>query len=67
VFRLQNQTKSIPNGILISEHTLRAVRTRLGVAEFEVSENTSKEVGDMKVYELLDRRMEKVTEPALVN
>jgi adenylate cyclase len=67
VFRLQNQTKSIPNGILISEHTLRAVRTRLGVAEFEMSGNTSKEVGDMKVYELLDRRMEKAAEPALVN
>ncbi len=67
VFRLQNQTKSIPNGILISEHTLRAVRTRLGVAEYKISGNTSKEVGDMKVYELLDRRMEKATEPALVN
>ncbi|MEE4600593.1 MAG: GAF domain-containing protein [Desulfobacteraceae bacterium] len=67
VFRLQNQTKSIPNGILISEHTLRAVRTRLGVTEFEMSGNTSKEVGDMKVYELLDRRMEKAAEPALVN
>jgi adenylate cyclase len=67
VFRLQSQTKSIPNGILISEHTLRAVRTRLGVAEFEMSGNTSKEVGDMKVYELLDRRMEQATEPALVN
>ena len=67
VFRLQSQTKSIPNGILISEHTLRAVRTRLVVTEFEMSGNTSKEVGDMKVYELLDRRMEKAAEPALVN
>ena len=58
VFRLQNLTKSIPNGILISEHTLRAVRSRLGVAEVEMTGNTSKEVGDMKVYKLLDRRME---------
>ena len=67
VFRLQNLTKSIPNGILISEHTLRAVRTRLGVAEVEMTANISKNVGHMKVYELLDRRMEKAAVDALAN
>jgi adenylate cyclase len=67
VFRLQNLTKSIPNGILISEHTLRAVQTRLGVAEFENTGNISKEVSHMKVYELLDRRIEKEAVDALAN
>ena len=67
VFRLQNLTKSIPNGILVSEHTLRAVRSRLGVAEVEVTDKISKEVGHMKVYELLDRRMEKEAVPALAS
>ena len=67
VFRLQNLTKSISNGILISEHTLRAVRTRLGVAEVEMTENISKEVGQMKVFELLDRRMEKAAVAAVAN
>jgi adenylate cyclase len=67
VFRLQNLTKSILNGILISEHTLRAVRTRLGVAEVEMTGNISKDVGHMKVYELLDRRMEKAAVDALAN
>ena len=52
---------------MISEHTLRAVRTRLGVAELEMSADTSKKIGDIKVYELLDRRMEKAAEAALVN
>jgi class 3 adenylate cyclase len=67
VFRLQNLTKSITNGILISEHTLRAVGSRLEVSEVEMTENISKEVGHMKVYELLDRRMEKETADALAN
>jgi len=67
VFRLQNLTKSISNGILISEHTLRAVRTRLGVAEVEMTGDIGKDVGHMKVYELLDRRMEKETADALAN
>jgi len=58
VFRLQNLTKSFPNGILISENTLRAVRSRLEVADVEVSADISPEIGGMKVYELLDRRME---------
>jgi class 3 adenylate cyclase/GAF domain-containing protein len=59
VFRLQNLTKSYPSGILISEHTLRAVRSRLEVAEVKVPASIGKEVGSMKVYELLDRRMER--------
>ena len=67
VFRLQNLTKSIPNGILISEQTLRAVRSRLGVAEVEMTGYTSKEVGHMKVYELLDRRMENEAVAALAS
>jgi class 3 adenylate cyclase/putative methionine-R-sulfoxide reductase with GAF domain len=67
VFKLQNLTKSFPNGILISEQTLRAVRSRLEVAEIEVTGKISKEVGHMKIYELLDRRMEKVEAATLVN
>ena len=67
VFRLQNLTKSIPNGILISEHTLRAVGARLGAAEVEMTGNISKEVGHLKVYELLDRRMEKAAVAAAAN
>jgi len=67
VFRLQNLTKPFPNGILISEHTLRAVRSRLEVAEVEITGDVGKEVGDMKVYELLDRRLEKPGAVALAN
>ncbi len=59
VFRLQNLTKSFPNGILISENTLRAVRSRLEVADVEISRDIGKEVGGMNVYRLLDRRMDK--------
>jgi len=66
VFRLQNLTKSIPNGILISESTHRAVRSRLEVTEVEMSGRGGKEISDMKVYELLDRRLEKV-KAALAN
>ncbi|MGD8946655.1 MAG: GAF domain-containing protein, partial [Desulfobacterales bacterium] len=59
VFRLQNLTKSHPNGILISEHTLRAVRTRLEVTEIDTNDGIGKDIGGMKVYELLDRRTER--------
>jgi class 3 adenylate cyclase len=59
VFRLQNLTKSFPNGVLISEDTLRAVRSRLGVCDVEISGDIGQEIGNLKVYELLDRRMEK--------
>ena len=61
VFRLQNLTKSFPNGILISENTLRAVRSRLEAAEVDISGDAAKEFRNMKVYELLDRRLEKET------
>ncbi|MBT8368436.1 MAG: adenylate/guanylate cyclase domain-containing protein, partial [Deltaproteobacteria bacterium] len=67
VFRLQNLTKSYPSGILISEHTLRAVRSRLEVAEVKVPASIGKEVGRMKVYELLDRRMEREKAATMVN
>jgi class 3 adenylate cyclase/GAF domain-containing protein len=60
VFRLQNLTKSIPNGILISENTHRAVRSRLEVAEIAMPGHVGKEISGMKVFELLDRRLEKV-------
>ena len=58
VFRLQKLTKSFPNGILISENTLRAVRSRLEVTDVEVPGKIGQEIGGMKVYELLDRRLE---------
>jgi class 3 adenylate cyclase len=58
VFRLQNLTKAFPNGILISQNTLQAVRSRLEVADVEISGDIGSEIGDMKVYELLDRRIE---------
>jgi class 3 adenylate cyclase/putative methionine-R-sulfoxide reductase with GAF domain len=61
VFRLQNLTKLFPNGILIGENTLRAVRSRLEVAEVDTSSNAAKELHNMKVYELLERRVEKET------
>ncbi len=49
VFRLQDLTKNIPNGILVSESTIRAVQSPLETREFE------KTIADMKVYELLGR------------
>ena len=63
VFRLQNLTKSYPNGILIGENTLRAVRSRLEVDEIEIPDNAIKDFKKMKVYELLERRLEKETVP----
>jgi class 3 adenylate cyclase/putative methionine-R-sulfoxide reductase with GAF domain len=59
VFRLQNLTKSFPNGILIGENTLRAVRSRLEVADVDISGDAAKDIGNMKVYELLERRLDK--------
>jgi hypothetical protein len=35
------------------------VRSRLEVADVEISRDTGKEVGGMKVYRLLNRRMDK--------
>ena len=59
VFRLQNITKSFPNGILISENTLRAARSSLEVGEIKVSDDIFKEFSGMKVYELLGLDTEK--------
>jgi len=56
VFRLQNLTKSIPNGILISENTLRATRSRPDVGEIKISPDLVQEFGGMKVYELLSQK-----------
>jgi len=61
VFRLQNLTKLFANGILLGENTLRAVRSRLEVAEVDISGDAAKEINGMKVYELLDRRSERET------
>jgi class 3 adenylate cyclase len=66
VFRLQNLAKSYRNGILISVNTMRAVRSRLEVNEITVPEHVAREISGMKVYELLDRRLEKQT-AALAN
>jgi class 3 adenylate cyclase len=67
VFRLQNLTKAFPNGILISEQTHRAVRSQLEVAEVDVNGKIAKEVGHMRVFELLDRRLEKAEAATLAN
>ena len=56
VFRLQNLTKSFPNGILISENTLRATRSRPDVGELKISADLAHEFGGMKVYELLSQK-----------
>ena len=47
VFRLQELTKPFPNGILISEKTLRATRGRLELKELD------KTLGNLKIFELL--------------
>ncbi len=52
VFRLQAITKSISNGILISEKTYRAAQSRLIVREMGTYEIDST-LGALKVYELL--------------
>ena len=59
VFRLQNLTKSFPNGILISENTLQAARTRPHVGEIKTSTDLAQELGDMKVFELLGEKTDK--------
>ena len=48
VFRMQEYTKSYPNGIIIGENTRKAVGTRLKVRKI------NKELGELKLYELLD-------------
>ena len=59
VFRLQHLTKSFPNGILISENTLRAARSRPDVGEIKISNDLARELGSTKVYELLNVKPEK--------
>jgi adenylate cyclase len=59
VFRLQHLTKSFSNGILISENTLRAARSRPDVGEIKISSDLTQELGNMKVYELLNANPEK--------
>ena len=59
VFKLQNLTKSFPNGILISENTLRATRSRPDVGEIKISADLDKELGGMKVFEVLERKKDK--------
>jgi class 3 adenylate cyclase/GAF domain-containing protein len=49
VFRLQDLTKTIPNGVLVSESTIRAAQSPLEVREIDET------IADMKVYELLGR------------
>ena len=49
VFRMQDMTKSIPNGVLVSEKTIRSVQSPLEGREFDET------IADMKVYELLGR------------
>jgi class 3 adenylate cyclase/GAF domain-containing protein len=49
VFRLQELTKTIPNGVLVSESTIRAAQSPLEVREMD------KTIADMKVYELRGR------------
>jgi class 3 adenylate cyclase len=59
VFRLQNLTKPFPDSILASNQTLRAARSRLEVTEVEIGDDPNHEFTDMKVYRLLERRVEK--------
>ena len=56
VFRLQNITKSFPNGIIISENTLQAARTRPDVGEIKISSDLDNELGGRKVFELLEQK-----------
>lgn len=54
VFRLQGLAKSFPNGILISDATLHAVRSRPVVHAVPVPPDFQGDLGSLKVYELLD-------------
>ncbi|MGE5258418.1 MAG: GAF domain-containing protein [Hyphomicrobiales bacterium] len=53
VFRMQGLVKAFPNGILISETTLRAVRSRLMVHAVPVPKELHRQLGELNVYELL--------------
>ncbi len=52
VFRLQGLAKAVPNGILISGNTLRAVRSRLKVRAMPIPLDFEREFGRLKVYAL---------------
>jgi class 3 adenylate cyclase len=52
VFRLQGLAKAVPNGILISGNTLRAVRSRLKVRALPIPLDFEREFGPLKVYAL---------------
>jgi class 3 adenylate cyclase/GAF domain-containing protein len=47
VFRLQDMVRPFPNSILLSQNTLRAVRTPLNTIEI------AEQLGELKIYELL--------------
>lgn len=53
VFRLQELTKPINNGILISEKTSRASQSLLDMIEIESSSCGETSLGNFKIYELL--------------
>ena len=55
VFSLQEVSKVIPNGIIISEQTLRAAQSLLDVRQLDIPQGDYKLV-DMKVYELKGRK-----------
>jgi class 3 adenylate cyclase len=54
VFRLQGLAKAFPNGILISDATLRAVRSRPVVHAVTLPVDSPTDLGSLKVYELLE-------------
>lgn len=56
VFKLQELTKSFPNGIIISENTRRAARFYLEIHEIPASSNIPNILGNMRIYELLGQK-----------
>ncbi|MDP2644795.1 MAG: GAF domain-containing protein [Desulfobacterales bacterium] len=58
VFRLQDLTKSIPNGILISEKVRRASRFPLNVNAMEFSPGMDEVFRNLKIYELIDQQQD---------
>ncbi len=61
VFRMQEFTKSYPNGIIIGENTRRATRCRLEVGE------TNKALGELKLYELIDIKADSQNVNEIIN
>ena len=53
VFRLQDLTKTLPNGILISDNTLRALTTASPLVRETGCCNDGQVLGALKIYELL--------------